>query len=148
MAAEATADEVDYGALVAQHYIDAWAKQFELMSAADRLKADILAANLAIAVPLWIDRYREMCWEEGHRRAQICMGVVAERGDQILYRSPKKGETAHAFNRLAEGLAILSTSPGGVTFAGQHWESPPLRTLAEIVADLDARAAEDEGTDG
>jgi hypothetical protein len=94
-------------------------------------QADLLADALAIAVPLWIDRYRDMHSEEARRRSQICLDVVAEHGDIILHRSPRKGETAAAFNRLAEGLAILARSPGGVTFAGQHWEAPPLRTLAE-----------------
>jgi hypothetical protein len=120
-----------------------WAIERERMGEHQRSKADLLAEALAIAVPLWIERYRDMNWEEARRRGHICSQVVAEKGDIILYRGPRKGETAAAFNRLAEGLAILAHSSGGVTFAGQHWQAPPLRTLAEIVADLDARAAEE-----
>jgi hypothetical protein len=123
----------------ASYQLERWFAELEKMSAYERGKADLLGVSLAVAVPLWIDRYRDFCWEEGYRRAQICMQVCAEHGDDILYRT--KGKTADGFNRLAEGLAILASSPGGVTFAGQHWEAPPLRTLAQIVADLDARAA-------
>ena len=32
-------------------------------------------------------------------------------------------ETAAAFNALAEGLACLAFSPGGVTFYGLHFEA-------------------------
>jgi hypothetical protein len=113
-------DQHDSGAALAQHYIRAWN---ERMTAAERSKAALLTGTLAVAVPLWIERYRHVDPEDAQRRSQVCLDVIASRGDQILYRSEKKGGTAVAFNHLAEALAILAFSPGGVTFAGQHWEA-------------------------
>ncbi len=80
----------------------------------------LLRATLAVAVPMWVDRVR--VWSDTTRaqRSRVCAQVVAEHGDIIQYRA--KG-TADAFNRLAEGLALLSFAPGGVKFMGEHWES-------------------------
>jgi hypothetical protein len=60
------------------------------------------------------------CHDDRHRAAGLA-GIIAARGDLILYRGGKHGESATAFNALAEGLAIGACQPGGVTFAGQHW---------------------------
>jgi hypothetical protein len=40
---------------------------------------------------------------------------LASHGDNILYRSKTKGDTANAFNVLADSLARMSFIPGGVT---------------------------------
>lgn len=82
-----------------------------------------LAGMLAVAVPMWIEQIRDMPWEEKMERAKECAQIVAEKGDVILYKSKKKGETAAAFNSLAEGVAILAFAPGGVTVFGMHFEA-------------------------
>lgn len=41
----------------------------------------------------------------------------------MLFRSKRKGETADAFNHLAEGIACLAFAPGGVRLFGSHWEA-------------------------
>lgn len=83
----------------------------------------LLSSTLCLAVPLWIDKLRHQGWEYVLQRARDCSQHVAEHGDVILYLSKKKGETAEAFNRLAEGIACLSFAPGGVKVFGSHWES-------------------------
>lgn len=80
-----------------------------------------LATALAVAVPLWIEDLKHMPWDYIQQRAKICSDVVAEKGDVILFRGGKKGESAEAFNRLAEGVACLSFAPGGVRVFGEHW---------------------------
>jgi uncharacterized protein YqjF (DUF2071 family) len=84
---------------------------------------DLLVAALTVAVPMWVEVVRGLPFEVRQERAQRCMAEVAEHGDHILYRSKKKGESAKAFNALAEGLAILSLQPRGVTAFGMHWET-------------------------
>jgi hypothetical protein len=83
----------------------------------------LLRAALAVAVPVWIDQL----WGAGqdHRleRAQVCAQVVAEHGDDVLYRSKRRGASAEAFNRLAEGIACAAFSPGGVRAFGSRWEA-------------------------
>lgn len=84
---------------------------------------EVLRASLEMAVPLWIEELKGLPYEMVLDRMRWCGQVVAEKGDVIQFPSKKKGETAHAFSRLAEGLAALSFAPGGVTFLGLHFEA-------------------------
>ena len=81
----------------------------------------LLATTLLVAVPLAIDEMRP--WSTETRLAEIarCAQIIAYHGDDILYRSKKRGDTATGFAALARALAALAYQPGGITFAGQHW---------------------------
>lgn len=85
---------------------------------------ELLVATLQAAVPMWIDQYQN--WDTYSRqcRATHCADEVAAHGDILVFKQKtaegRKG-TVNAFNRLAEGIAILAYNPGGVTFAGHHW---------------------------
>ena len=83
----------------------------------------LLKLSIEVAVPLWIDRLKHLSFRYRQQRGAICSQHVAEKGDIILYKSKKAGESAEAFNRLAEGIAILAFAPGGVTFCGLHFEA-------------------------
>ena len=87
------------------------------------VKHSLLSSTLQLAVPLWIEQLRSRPWEYIEQRAKECSQVIAEKGDIILFKSTKKGETAKAFNHLAEGIACLSFVPGGVKIFGGHWEA-------------------------
>ena len=87
------------------------------------VKHSLLSSTLQLAVPLWIDQLRRYPWEHIEERAKVCSQYIAEKGDIILFKSKKKGETAKAFNHLAEGIACLSFVPGGVKIFGGHWEN-------------------------
>lgn len=54
-------------------------------------------------------------------RAKSIGQLIAEKGDILQFGGGKKGEAADLFNELAQGIAILSFSPGGVRCFGQHW---------------------------
>lgn len=82
----------------------------------------LLAGMLQVAVPLWIEELKGKSWEYISKRAGECSQVIAEKGDIILYKSAKKGESAKAFNCLAEGVACLAFVPGGVDVFGVHFE--------------------------
>jgi hypothetical protein len=84
---------------------------------------ELLRTSLEAAVPLWVLRVRSYTIAERDERLQYCGQMIAEHGDDILFRSKKKGGTAAAFNALAEGIAILSFAPGGVNVFGGHWET-------------------------
>lgn len=84
----------------------------------------LLRTTLALAVPLWVERLRHTPLQELVKRAPEIGQVIAEKGDVIQYKAQtKKGESAAAFNKLAEGIAILSFAPGGITFLGDHWQN-------------------------
>lgn len=83
----------------------------------------LLTSTLQFAVPLWIDRLRHHHWERVQERAKECSEHIAHHGDLILFKGKKKGESAEAFNRLAEGIACLAFAPGGVKIFGSHWEA-------------------------
>lgn len=82
---------------------------------------DLLRMTLAAAIPLWIHELKDKPWAYVAARAQRSAQEVAEHGDIIQFKAKKHGETAAAFNALAEGLAALSFCPGGVKFLGDHW---------------------------
>lgn len=81
----------------------------------------MLQTTLALAVPLWIERARTYPEDTRLARARECGQIVASRGDVIMFRDKKRGESAKAFNALAEGIACAAFQPGGITFLGQHW---------------------------
>lgn len=85
----------------------------------------LLQAALDAAVPLWIEQIKRECWSfaEIQRVARDTAQVVAAEGDNILFRGPKRGDTARAFNALARGIACLSFAPGGVRVFGRRWEA-------------------------
>jgi hypothetical protein len=83
--------------------------------------APLLRAALSAAVPLWATELESMPYSYICERANECSSCIAEHGDVILYRG-RKGESAAAFNRLAEGLACLSFAPGGVRFLDMHFD--------------------------
>ncbi len=89
------------------------------MDAGDHL----LKSMLPLAVFMNTPRYQQLPWPELRRIATEASQYVAEHGDNILFKSKKKGDTAKAFNELAKGVTVLSFAPGGVTIFGMHFES-------------------------
>lgn len=94
-----------------------------------------LPDTLAVAVPLWILRLHERggVTPEDFRRIAIELDPILERADALLlYRGKeaKKGEIAQAFNKLAEGIAILSFVPGGIRIFGSHYCAENYKILA------------------
>lgn len=83
----------------------------------------LLKIALSAAVPLQIAELRGKPWSELQERAAAAAQVVASKGDLILFKSQKRGETAAAFNKLAEGIAICAFAPGGVKIFGLHFEA-------------------------
>lgn len=83
----------------------------------------LLQSTLACAVPLWIERLKREPWSHVQERTRVCGDAIAETGDVILFKSKRKGKTAEAFNRLAEGVACLAFAPGGVRVFGLHFEA-------------------------
>jgi hypothetical protein len=82
-----------------------------------------LQIALSAAVPLWILEKKKLPLSEVLQRIPYCIQMITEHGDNFLFLSKKKRESAKAFNAVAEAIAILSFAPGGVTIFGNHWES-------------------------
>lgn len=85
---------------------------------------------LSTAVPLWIDRiqywrpvYREQRAHEIGHEIGASQALVADESTEGRVAKADRGKLAAGFNLLAEGLALLAFCPGGVTFAGHHWEA-------------------------
>lgn len=89
----------------------------------------VTASFLGLAVPMWIDRMR--AWDpdrrvrEGRELTETLAHdqAVAAIADPEARGTAKQGEKARAFNAIAQGLACLAYCPGGVVFAGHHWEA-------------------------
>lgn len=86
-------------------------------------RADLLGMTLELAVPLWVERRSSWTWNQRLVRCHEIVEIVASKGDIIQYKSKKKGESAEAFNALAEGVAMLSFVWGGVSLFGRRWET-------------------------
>lgn len=82
----------------------------------------LLCDTLSLAVPMWQDKIVKEAWTTDRvvEETRRCAQIVAEKGDVIQFKV--KGETAKAFNALAEGIALLSFVPGGVRTFGMHFE--------------------------
>lgn len=85
----------------------------------------LLPTALSAAVPLRIIEIAERGGPttDDWTRLQSLERLLAERGDQLLFRSSRAGETAEVFNALAEALAILSFLPGGVPFGEECFDA-------------------------
>lgn len=85
----------------------------------------LLKLHLSAVVPLMIADLSEQGgisdWQLERVKGHAL--YLGEHGDAILYRV--KGETAKAMNVLCECLAVLAFAPGGVKFAGLHFEGKP-----------------------
>jgi len=84
---------------------------------------DLLRTMLPMAVYLNVPNFQQRPWSELQKIATEASQYIAEKGDNILFKSKKKGDTAKAFNELAKGVAILSFAPGGVKLFGMHFEN-------------------------
>ena len=86
---------------------------------------ELLPLHLGVQVPLCIAELQEKGGpdEDDFLLAQQAGQAIAAKGDRLLYRCGKKGETAALVSELAFGIAVLSFLSGGVTVFGQHWES-------------------------
>lgn len=92
-----------------------------------------LLPALQMSVPLFMAQM--IGWDDVQlaHAATVCGEIVAAEGDNILFKSVRKGDSARAFNALAQGLAVLAFAPGGVDFAGEHWQAGELMEAAPTV---------------
>ena len=84
---------------------------------------ELLTMALEAAVPLYIAQLQRLTIDEIVAIAREAGPLLAEKGDRLLFRGAKRGETAAVFNATARGIAALAFAPGGVTVFGRHWEA-------------------------
>lgn len=82
-----------------------------------------LVTCLQLAVPLWIMKLRSLMPDARFALLEGAADAIASRGDVLQFGGGKKGEAAELFNILARALAVMAYVPGGVRFAGNHWEA-------------------------
>jgi hypothetical protein len=82
----------------------------------------LLTIALEAAIPLWQMKLKKLPWSEVLSRVKGVADLIGSKGDILQFGGGKKGEVAKVFNRAAEGIAVMSFLPGGVTIFGQHWE--------------------------
>ncbi|GHO77220.1 hypothetical protein KSD_49910 [Ktedonobacter sp. SOSP1-85] len=84
-----------------------------------------LAIALSAAVPLRVlGLYERQGPDESDLEAtRHVERQLTSQGDHLLFRSKVPGETAKLFNQVAQGLAVLSFAPGGVSCFGHHFDA-------------------------
>lgn len=81
----------------------------------------LLDIMLGVAVPMWIHEIRHWSPQRRAEAADRCTDLTTA-ADVVLEPSRKEAvTTAKTFNAVAQGLACLAYTPGGVTFLGMHW---------------------------
>ena len=89
----------------------------------------VTTAFLGLTVPMWIELMRPWQAERRARKAQELVEIIAyEQAIAAICEveargTARKGEIARGFNAIAQGLACLAFCPGGIVFAGHHWEA-------------------------
>jgi hypothetical protein len=87
----------------------------------------IVAIALYTAVPIWILELNQRSYEDNLKElfesASETAQLIGEKGDQLLFKGDKPGDTAKLFNKTARAIALMSFLPGGVTLFGRHWET-------------------------
>lgn len=87
---------------------------------------------LSTSVPMWIDEVRY--WRPAYREQKAhqigeeigaSQALVADENPEGRVGKGERGRVAVGFNLLAQGLGLLAYCPGGVVFAGHHWEASP-----------------------
>lgn len=68
----------------------------------------LLRTALKASVPFWFLELRDKPFEYLDKRRSVCSQTIAEKGDVILFGSKTPGRAGEAFNRLAEGCAVLA----------------------------------------
>lgn len=87
---------------------------------------------LSTAVPMWIGEarfwhpaYRQQKAHEIGEEIAASQALVADENPEGRVGKGERGDVAAGFNLLARGLALLAFCPGGIVFAGHHWEASP-----------------------
>lgn len=81
-----------------------------------------LVLTLDLAVPIAIEEVRAWTPEQRHAYCHEHAQEIAHRSDVLMFGG-KKGEAAKLFAVLARALGCLAYAPGGVKFAGRHWQA-------------------------
>lgn len=112
--------------------------------------SELLPIFLQAAVPIRIAELKKMTLEQFdeyvNERRYLLVEIIGSKGDNILYRSKKPGETAAAVNDFAEAVAILAFAEGGVTIFGLHFEAKHGTVSQDRERETDAE--EDSGRAG
>lgn len=97
------------------------------------LKLALLMSTLELAVPMWIEQLQRQSWFSIQDRIPSIVNIIASQGDRIMFVTKKKHETAHAFNALAEALAIGAFMPGGISAFGLHFQAEHPDLTSDII---------------
>ena len=113
------------------------------------INGELLKSALGAAVPLWIEQLRPLGREAIFARvkelqaAEIRDGMPLIGAEELLFRGSKPGDSARAFNAVAEALACLSFCPGGVRAFGGHWDATKFMGTGEPFNGKDKEGSEE-----
>lgn len=89
----------------------------------DETNKTLLTSSLEVAVPLWIETFKNYNWNEFKRVMNNSEDILSECAEAVLYRID--GKSAKAFNALAKAIAVLSYVPGGIEIFGMRFIAKP-----------------------
>ena len=101
------------------------------MNTEENYTESLIRKSLICAVPLWVNELKKADYTYIKEEQKRISRVIGSKGDIILYKSKKNGETAKAFNDFAKGVAILAMiAEDGIEIFGakfdyecpEHWK--------------------------
>lgn len=97
------------------------------LSPEEQGKLELLQLSLEAYVPLYVFDIQAagyIAWMDDLLESQEeWVDTLTSKGDILLYKSPKKGDTAKVFNTLARAIAYMSFVTGGIRVFGLKFES-------------------------
>ncbi len=102
----------------------------------------LIQTHLQAHVPLEIARIEQRggITEADVERARGYALDISAHGDALLFQT--KGQSGQIMTKLAEGLAVLSYCPGGVTAFGLHFDGPEIATRLRLASTLNIQEEE------
>lgn len=95
----------------------------------DEINKTLLTSSLEVAIPLWIETFKDYDWDEFKRIVNDSENVLSECAEAVLFRV--EGKSAKAFNALAKAIAVLSYCPGGIEIFGMRFTNDLIGLAAE-----------------
>lgn len=92
---------------------------------------DLIRLALSTGVPLVVRDIQDRGGPQPSdwNRVRAFSDDIGAYGDLLIYASDQREQASALVGRLISTLAVLSFVPGGVTFAGLHFETTPEEDL-------------------
>lgn len=101
----------------------------------------LIATHLSATVPflIWELKAKGGPSEQDYDRVRPYALEFGAHGDNLLFQSKKRGETADVMNKLVEAMAVMAFVPGGVKAFGLYYNASGIPARPGATTEEDGR---------